>query len=38
VLAVMERFGYTYSQLMDEDSGLIRLLAIEGRGRRDEQS
>lgn len=28
VLTLMERFGYTYTQLMQEDGELLRLLTI----------
>lgn len=33
----MERFGYRYSDLMNEDAELIRLLEIEARGTRREE-
>lgn len=32
----MERFGYTYTELMDEDPELLRLLEIEARGTKRE--
>lgn len=36
MLGAMERFGYTLSGLMQEDAELLRLLAIEKLGGREE--
>jgi hypothetical protein len=38
VLGLLDRFsGYTFSSLMEEDSELIRLVAIQARGTKQKQ-